>query len=150
MFNGAPDHFGIVVGDVEETIARYKDLLGIGPWAVIDVDSDSEYWGRPARSCQKVAFAPWGPAYLEFIQPLAGDVSPAADFLRERGEGLFHIGYFHDGPTDDILPHKAVVRRNVRDGEVLSMWFDTLRDLGVYVEIVVPHTMEEILRSIRD
>ena len=50
---------GIVVRNIEESIERYQNVFGIGPWNVIGIDassmSDIIYRGKPVSNGFKVA-----------------------------------------------------------------------------------------------
>ncbi len=79
-------HFGIAVRNLDETVKLYTRLLGKGP--------ESRHEVAAARL--KVANFQVGETALEFLEGAAG--SSLADFIAERGEGLYHIAV----ETDDI------------------------------------------------
>ncbi len=77
------DHVAIVVRDMDESLAFYRDMLGIVPSRVIDFP----------REGVKIAFLPLGGASgseIELLQPLS-DETGVARFLAKHGGGLHHI-----------------------------------------------------------
>jgi methylmalonyl-CoA epimerase len=78
----------VIVRDMDESMKRYWEGFGIGPWEVYTFDStntDHNYAVRTAIA--KIDDVEW-----ELIQPL-DDKSDAGKFLKEHGEGLHHIGF---------------------------------------------------------
>jgi methylmalonyl-CoA/ethylmalonyl-CoA epimerase len=74
------DHVGIVVHDIKEALATYRDALELPLEKVVAVP-DQEV---------EVAFLPLGESNLELVQPTTAD-SGIAKFLARRGEGIHHI-----------------------------------------------------------
>lgn len=84
---------GIVVKNIEETITYYEKLFGFGPFEVRYVDySTATYYGQVAGYRGKRAFFSLGPMQIELIELVDGKTIHA-DFLREKGEGLNHLGF---------------------------------------------------------
>jgi len=84
---------GIVVKNIEETITYYEKLFGFGPFEVRYVDySAATYYGQVAGYRGKRAFFSLGPIQIELIELVDGKTIHA-DFLREKGEGLNHLGF---------------------------------------------------------
>lgn len=77
------DHVAIIVRNLEQALAFYRDTLGIEPSEVKEVPSEHV----------RIAFLPLGgPAgsEIELIEPTTSD-SSLTRFLEKRGEGLHHI-----------------------------------------------------------
>ncbi len=77
------DHVAIIVRNIEEALAFYRDTLGIAPGAIKEV---------PAEQV-RIAFLPLGGpegSAIELIEPIIPD-SSLSRFLEKRGEGLHHI-----------------------------------------------------------
>ena len=77
------DHIAIVVRDMDESLAFYRDMLGIAPSRVLDFP----------REGVKIAFLPLGGpsgSEIELLQPLS-DETGVARFLAKHGGGLHHI-----------------------------------------------------------
>ena len=74
------DHIGIAVESLENSLACYRDVLGLN------------YKGQEKVEDQgvKVAFLELGESNIELLEPLHED-SPIASHLEKRGEGIHHI-----------------------------------------------------------
>ena len=89
---------GVVVQDLDRTIAVLSEVFGIGPFRAIDWPPDDRtdiqgfYHGKPGDFSARMAFTDLGPVELELIQPLEGK-SIWADFLEKHGEGIHHIRF---------------------------------------------------------
>jgi methylmalonyl-CoA epimerase len=90
------DHVGIAVHDLDAGIARYHDLLGVGPSVRKRMEKD----GIDA------AMLDLGSTHVELIAPTGPD-SVIADFLEKRGEGMHHVAY----RVDDIRAALDALRR---------------------------------------
>ena len=74
------DHVGIVVKDLEEATATYRDILGF------KISGDEVLEDRGLH----VSFVETGNSKLELIAPTRED-SEVSRFLEKRGEGIHHI-----------------------------------------------------------
>lgn len=86
---------GIVVSDLEESMRRYKDLLGIDSWHVFEITPETNqftYHGKPVEHSFKAAFTMLGKLMVELLEPLEGK-GIYRDFLNEHGEGIHHLGH---------------------------------------------------------
>ena len=95
----------IVVNDARRTAESYRDILGIGPWAIYDFAPpalhDRKYQGITAWGVEKLAVADVGGVNLELIQPVAGQ-SIFRDHLEKHGEGLQSIGFTVKDPATTV------------------------------------------------
>lgn len=83
----------IVVKSIDETIKFYGEVFGIGPFEIREVNfASATYYGQKAGYRGKRAFAKMGPITLELIELIEGK-TVHEDFLKEKGEGLHHIGF---------------------------------------------------------
>ena len=92
---------GIVVRDLDESLKHYKNLLGIGSWEVVKVNSSTHqftYHGKPVEHSFRAAFTMLGHLMIELLEPLEGD-GIYRDFLNEHGEGIHHLGHVR---VDDL------------------------------------------------
>ncbi len=93
-------HVAVVVSDLEQSLAFWRDALGIPLQEVRDV---------PAEQAQ-VAFLPLSGGEVELVKPTTDD-SGVARFLAKRGPGMHHICL----EVDDIEGMLAQLRaKNVR------------------------------------
>ncbi|MBI5967278.1 MAG: VOC family protein [Deltaproteobacteria bacterium] len=84
---------GIVVKNIDETVEFYQEVFGIGPFEIREVNyPNATYYGEKAGYRGKRAFAKLGPITFELIELIEGKTIHEA-FLKERGEGLHHIGF---------------------------------------------------------
>jgi len=77
------DHVAIIVRNIEQALAFYRDILGITPRAIKEIPTEQV----------RIAFLPMGGpggSEIELIEPTNPD-SSLARFLEKRGEGLHHI-----------------------------------------------------------
>ncbi|MGD8997021.1 MAG: methylmalonyl-CoA epimerase [Anaerolineae bacterium] len=81
-------HVAIVVHDLDQALAFYRDALGLEVADRRQVPEEGV----------EIAFLPTGEAEIELIQPLTEE-GGVARFLEKRGEGLHHICLaVEDGP----------------------------------------------------
>jgi methylmalonyl-CoA/ethylmalonyl-CoA epimerase len=84
---------GIVVKNIEETLKYYQETFGMGPFDVRYVDyPTASYFGEQAGYRGKRAFFHLGPIEIELIELIDGKTIHEA-FLKEKGEGIHHIGF---------------------------------------------------------
>ncbi len=84
---------GIVVRNIDETLKFYEKAFGFGPFEVRYVDyPTATYYGKVAGYRGKRAFFFLGPIQIELIELVDGKTIHE-DFLREKGEGLNHLGF---------------------------------------------------------
>ena len=74
------DHLGIAVQDLEQTLAFFRDVLGL------HVDAPEEVASQRVRA----HFLHLGPSSLELLEATAPD-SPIARFVDKRGPGMHHV-----------------------------------------------------------
>lgn len=80
------DHIAIIVKDLDKAVKVYAEGLGL-----------EAKWIEQSDAFQvKMAFIPVGEVFVELIEPIG--LGRARDFLKEHGQGLYHIAY----QVDDI------------------------------------------------
>lgn len=84
---GAIDHTGIAVADLEQSLAFYRDVLGL---PLVHRET------LPEQGVE-AALLDVGDSHVELIAPL-GPETGVARFLEQRGPGLHHVAY----RVDDI------------------------------------------------
>ncbi len=97
------DHIAIAVKNLEEEIARYRDVLGL------------EFLGTETVPEQKVtvAFFKVGEVFIELLEPLSAD-SPISAFIEKKGGGLHHLSL----EVDDI--QEAIRRMQEKNVQMLD------------------------------
>ncbi|MGM9924949.1 MAG: methylmalonyl-CoA epimerase [Bacillus sp. (in: firmicutes)] len=74
------DHIGIAVKSIEQSLAYYRDILGMKLEGCETVESQGV----------TVAFLDAGNTRIELLEPLSEE-SPVAKFISKRGEGVHHL-----------------------------------------------------------
>jgi len=94
------DHLGIAVRSIGDSLAFYRDALGL---EVLETEAVQDQGVR-------VAMLPVGESRIELLEPVSGE-TPDGRFLAKRGEGLHHICY----EVDDLASKLDELRsRGVR------------------------------------
>jgi methylmalonyl-CoA/ethylmalonyl-CoA epimerase len=123
------NQIGIVVRDLEQSMAQYHRLLGWGPWDVYEYESpwlrDTWVHGEQVDYTFLGAETLVGGIVIELIQPLTGP-SIYTEWLATKGEGLHHIlvgwagdlqsepaGGLADTSADDLEARSTVVREHL-------------------------------------
>jgi hypothetical protein len=138
---------GVVVRDIEKSMAALTSVFGIGPFRVVESpppgrEEQQFYHGDPARFRMRQAFADLGSVELELIQPVEGQTI-WSEFLAERGPGIHHIRF--NVPDEKALSAyllekgigKTQEGAGIREG---SYWanYDTEELVGFVIEILQP------------
>lgn len=74
------DHIGIATEKIDESLALWRDVLGL------EVDSTEDVTEQGVR----VAMLPIGESHIELLEPLSPE-TPVGKFLQKRGPGLHHV-----------------------------------------------------------
>jgi len=84
---------GIVVKSIDETVKFYEEVFGIGPFEIREAHfPTATFYGGEGGYRGKRAFAKAGPITFELIELIEGKTIHEA-FLKEKGEGLHHLGF---------------------------------------------------------
>ena len=76
------DHLGIAVKSISDSLAFYREALGLELAGTETVDDQGV----------RVALLPIGEARIELLEPVSEE-TPVGRFITKRGEGLHHICY---------------------------------------------------------
>ena len=131
---------GIVVTNVDETLKFYKEAFGFGPFEVRYVDyPTATYYGRLAGYRGKRAFFFMGPIQIELIELVDGKTIHE-DFLREKGEGLNHLGFQVDNLEEATKRAEEagfkVIQRFTRPDNTGFAYIDSDKVGGVIFELI--------------
>ncbi|HEY6056886.1 MAG TPA: methylmalonyl-CoA epimerase [Candidatus Limnocylindrales bacterium] len=77
---GRIHHVAVVVREMDEALAFYRDMLGLELDAVTPIPSDRV----------RIAFLPVGEVKVELVEP-TDDTTGVARFLAGKGEGFHHV-----------------------------------------------------------
>jgi hypothetical protein len=136
---------GILVRELDRSMAAYSTLWGVGPWRVYTYGpkllASQIYLGQPAEFSMALALA-GGKPQLELIQPLEGP-SVYTEWLERRGEGLHHLAVEVDSLEAVIREMEAAGYPMIQsglgfgpDGDGGFAYFDTADELGLIVEAI--------------
>jgi methylmalonyl-CoA/ethylmalonyl-CoA epimerase len=131
---------GIVVKDIDETIKYYEREFGFGPFEIRYVDyPTATYYGQVTGYRGKRAFFSLGPIQIELIELVDGKTIHE-DFLREKGEGLHHLGFRVDNLEESKKRAEAsgykVIQSFTRPDNSGFAYLDSDKIGGVLFEII--------------
>lgn len=89
------DHIGIAVGDISQSLAFFRDALGL------ELDAPEDVPAQRVRA----HFLQAGEAAIELVEPTSED-SPIAKFIAKRGAGIHHVAL----RVDDIVAALAELK----------------------------------------
>ena len=141
---------GVVVGDAEAMAKRYWELLGIGPWVLIDFQPPHVAEGRlhgvrmrdEGEFHIRGAMANLGEMQFELLEPAAGP-SSHREFLKTHGDGIHHLSFGvaedHDEMLEGFEAAGVEVEMTGRLGGAVNFTYVASQgDLGTILEFVKP------------
>ena len=148
-FEGTLYQIAVVVRNLEAGMKHYEQILGLGPWTRVDTDYTARYRDWTGRIANRNAFAQWGEhLHLEMIEPGVGEAN-AMEWLRTRGEGIFHLGYATDNLDQRPGGVEAcfeTLETLTEDGRPAIVHLDTVDQLGYFVELAHRPLAERLSR----
>lgn len=137
---------GIIVKNLEDTVKRYHEIFGIGPWHFYTYKKplvkEMTYYGKPANYSMRLALSYFGPMRIELIEPGAGE-SVYHDFIKEHGYGIHHLGLLTDNFEKSIQEASSAGIEMIMDGAGFGLdgdghyaYLDTEKDFGVTLELI--------------
>jgi methylmalonyl-CoA epimerase len=130
------EHIGIVVKDLNRSLQRYTSLLDLKVEKIEEV--------KVENVVNRVAFLPIGETRIELVETTA-DTGLAAEFLKERGEGIHHIALevedlesvFSDLKSNGVAFLWDRIIQGSRGSKVAFFKAEEFND--VYIELVQRH-----------
>jgi hypothetical protein len=93
-----------VVRDLEESVAHWRRVSGLGPWTVFrNVAMAGQLDGRPAKVRMHVALGYQGDMEIELIEDLGAGASPYRSPDGAPLVGMHHVGWFSDDVLADVV-----------------------------------------------
>jgi len=140
---GAIRQNGYVVPDLAAAMRHWAEVLGIGPWQVIDPlpVTDARYRNQPTEAAAAIALSYSGDLQIELIQPLNGAPSPYNDFLGICPTGgLQHISSWpttadFDAARAAFTAAGGAVLFEGAVGSTRFVYLDTIGTLGTCFEM---------------
>ena len=88
---GRIHHVAVIVRSIEDSLALYRDLLGLPLETIMDIPSDRV----------RIAFLGVGESNVELVEPV-DDTTGVARFLASRGEGFHHVCFEVADLTEEL------------------------------------------------
>ena len=130
---------GIVVKDMDKTIEYYEKVLGLGPFVRPDITyKEKHYYGKKVNFEFIMGFCSLGSVEMELIQPITGPTI-YHDFLKEKGEGLHHLGFDVKDIEQKLALCKEMGIKIIQGGQGATSHFeylDTAATGGVIFELI--------------
>ena len=131
---------GFVVEDWRKATQHWVDVLGVGPFFLLDhIEFEwCEYRGQPVDLDLSVTLGFSGEYQVELIQQHNDAESIYTEFLREHGTGLQHVGTLVDD-LDAALDAHGLRHKIVQQGAIAGCRFayvDTVLHGGSMLELI--------------
>jgi len=137
----------IIVNDVKESIRRYNDDYGVGPWIVLHFNpentSDMKVHGKPEPFELYLGLCDSMNVQLELIQPVSTNTT-YYEFLEKNGPGLHHMCMGSKEGFSAIVEklkergHEETLVSARDSGGMSFCYMDLSDDLGFILELVDP------------
>jgi len=133
-------HICIVVKDLDATVSYYE-RLGVGPW--FDYPKSGSYVefevpNQEASKAMRYKCVNLDNVQIQLCEPGTLD-SPQARFLRERGEGVYHLGFEAADMAQAEAQGKTlgldVIARGRREDGGGFCYYDTRDKAGTVLEV---------------
>ena len=146
FLNDGVAQIGILVKDLDRTIEMYWKVFGIGPWNIYTYGKplvrEMTYHGKPTSYHMRLGLANLGHTRIELIE-LGEGPTIYADFVREHGYGIQHIGVLVDDMQSALQQAESAGLKMIQDGEGFGLdgdghyaYLDTQDKFGVTIELI--------------
>ncbi len=129
------DHIGVVVSNIDEALKLYTNMLGLTPWksGIVSIPQDG----------LKMVLLPIGDCFIELIEPI-GKEGKFAEFLSQRGEGIFHYSIYTEDFDAKVKELKekgySLQRQDVQvpfpPNRIRLAWLAPKDTRGIWIEII--------------
>jgi catechol 2,3-dioxygenase-like lactoylglutathione lyase family enzyme len=136
----------LVVKDLDETVKKYHEVFGIGPWHFYTYEKpfvkEMTYKGEDANCSVRIALSYFGPMRIELIEVKEGD-SVYEDFIKEHGYGVQHLGLLVEDMQVAMRQAAEAGHTVIQDGSGFGpdgdghyAYLDTEDEFGVTFELI--------------
>jgi catechol 2,3-dioxygenase-like lactoylglutathione lyase family enzyme len=133
---------GIMVKDIEQSVATYSQVFGVEKPPIIITDdyekAHTNFKGEASHAKAKLAFFNMGQVQIELIEPI-GEPSTWKEHLDQRGQSVHHIAFVVPD-TDAAVQHLAEQGMAVdQKGDYTGgryTYIDSVPQLGVALELL--------------
>ena len=158
FLNNGVSQVALVVKDLDKTVEMYWKVFGIGPWHFYTYGQPlvqkASYHGKPVVHHFRIALTYFGPTRVELIEHKDGD-SVYADFIKDHGYGIQHLGFVVDNIEECIAQAEAAGFKIIMDGSGFGpdgdghyAYLDSEEEFGFTIEFIQRpkrrHTPEKI------
>ena len=138
---------GYVVRDMDKAIAHWTKVMGVGPFFVASglQFETFQYNGVKSKGIDMTAAHGFsGDVDIELICQNCDSPSIYQDFLKEKGEGMHHVGVLTDNYDADLERHIKSRLKVMQGGQTAPMGvkFAYFDNIGAY-----PGTMVELIEN---
>lgn len=124
------DQIGIVVKDMDRSVKFYERMFG-PPFLTLESDTN--------QAKLKFSLFQVGEIQFELIQVLEGE-SVHSKFLREKGEGLHHVGFIVEDLEEELTRLEkegiTILERGVVQEMVKFAYLNTEQSMGIILELI--------------
>lgn len=123
------DQIGVVTADMDRIVDFFKEKFGID-FVIFETEQK--------KGKIRIGLTNLGDVQLELIQVVEGETIHA-DFLRRKGEGLHHIGFFVKDLDEKVRMAREKGMEVVEQGEIAGVryaYLDTEKDIGITLEFI--------------
>jgi glyoxalase/bleomycin resistance protein/dioxygenase superfamily protein len=139
---GSFGQIAYIVEDLEATIKHWVEVLGIGPFFLIDssIIENPRYRGEQTDLAITAALSYSGSMCVEIIQQSCDSASVYREVMDKRGPGFHHWGVMTEDFDNEIKRYEAIGYPLAFSGKVTIggrfAYMDSYDDLGGMVELI--------------
>lgn len=131
-----PSHVGYVTRDLERSLKNLQKFLGLEPFTkMVPNYFNKKYHGEPEDFKMEFAFSRMGNIVYELIQVTDGR-TVYADFMKEHGEGIHHLGYEISDLSKWIEAYRKVGIEPIMSAERVGLKFAYFDTPEIIVELI--------------
>ncbi len=123
------DQIGVVTNNLDRIADYFREKFGVDFVSFETTQKNAKI---------KIALTNLGDVQLELIQVLEGETIHT-DFLKRKGEGLHHIGFFVKDLDEKLRIAEEKGMKVVEQGEIVGVryaYLDTEKDIGITLEFI--------------